>query len=33
LYEVIPAPPAEAEERLSRVFEFLGDSLGKGRVV
>ncbi|MFI1393325.1 hypothetical protein [Streptomyces griseoaurantiacus] len=29
----IPEPPAEAEERLSRVFEFLGDSLGKGRVV
>ncbi|QCB26986.1 hypothetical protein E5N77_15585 [Streptomyces sp. SS52] len=30
----IPKPPAEANERLGRVFRFLGDSLGKsGRVV
>ncbi|MFJ3247894.1 hypothetical protein [Streptomyces sp. NPDC086782] len=30
----IPEPPTEANERLSRVFRFLGDSLGRrGRVV
>ncbi|MFE7893859.1 hypothetical protein [Streptomyces sp. NPDC057412] len=30
----IPEPPAEADERLGRVFRSLGDSLGKsGRVV
>lgn len=29
----IPELPAEADERLGRVFRFLGDSLGKGRVV
>ncbi|MFF4959374.1 hypothetical protein [Streptomyces sp. NPDC001222] len=30
----IPEPPADANERLGRVFRSLGDSLGrKGRVV